>query len=467
MPDHSTLKELLDRRNEAKAKCRSIVDRAEKDADGNPILSAEAQQEFDRYEAEFKSYHAAYQDRLKAKQRMEWLAETDEDQPVGGRITDPDDHAGSVSASGGVRRIQWNPAKCRHTNRVLTLAGPRASAEYAVAFNRVLAGLDPDTAFRNFQAGEYRPHNAGLQSDVEEKGGYFIASEEFVAGILKNVDDATFVQRLGRLFVVRNARSLGVRKRTQKVNTFTWGQELTDVSGHLDASLKYGQRRLTPHYITGGIALSRDLLRSAMLPIETMVQEELAIDLGEKLEDAYLYGDGNEKPLGVLTASSEGISTARDVASTDADVNTNAGEDGTTHWGFNTLIRAKYNQKLQYRNRSRWMFHRDAMARIAMIKDLNGQYIWQPSKIVGEPDTILGLPADESEWMPNTFTAGNYFGLLADWSYYWIAVGLEVEMLRLNEIRARTNEVEYICRMKVDAMPILEEAFTRLKLAAS
>lgn len=463
--EHSTLAELLEKRNDARDKCRDIMNKAETDKDKNPILSAEQRQEFDRWETEARQAKEEYDIRLKDNNRKSWLdADEDPDVPAHGRQTERNEGGKGK----GPRTIKWNPSNQKHSERRVILDGTRAAPEYNSAFTNFLNGHGPE-AFNKFKPADYKDMNAGtpMQSDVEEKGGYFIASEEFVGGVLKEVDDVTFVQRLGRLFVVRNARSLGVRRRTRKVNSFEWSQELTDLTSRLDESLAYGKRQLTPHYIGGGIPISRDLIRSTMIPVETMVLEELGIDLGEKLEDAYLYGDGNEKPLGVMTPSVEGVSTGRDVAAIDADVNTTGGEDGTTHFGFNTLIRAKYNQKLRYRNRSRWMFHRDTMARISMIRDLNGQYIWQPSKIVGDPDTILGLPADESEWMPNTFTTGLYFGLLADWSYYWIAYALEMEIMRLTELRALTNEVLYIARAKVDAMPMLEEAFTRLKFAAA
>lgn len=468
------LQGLLERRNAAVAKCREIVAKAEVE---KRVLTAEEEEEWNRWENEARQAADAYKSVINHQKRLEWLEEAAQEleNPVGGRVTDPAAHISRSIDQGQRKEIAWNPTdafskqfQLRHATRSISLQGIRAHSRYHEAFSRYLATGSPGYFEKlGFTPDQYQaePQNS-LRSDDEERGGYFIASEEFVAGLLKNVDDATFVQRLSRVFTVRNARSLGIHKRVSKFRAWNWGSELHDVSEHLDESLKYGKRSLFPHYISGAARISRDLLRTGTMPVEAMVLEEASIDLAETLEEAYLYGDGAQKPLGVMVASPEGISTARDVRSIDADVNTSAGEDSTTHWGFNTLIRAKYALKPQYRNRARWMFHRDAMARIAMIRDNNGQYIWQPSKVVGDPDMILGLPADESEWMPNTFSADNYFGLLADWQYYWIAFGMELEVLRLTEIRARQNQVEYLMRLKVDAMPVLEEAFVRLQLAS-
>lgn len=457
--EQATMQSLLEARNKAITECRKIVDTAA--ADGRTELNADEQTAFNKWETEAKAKKAELETKQKNADRMKWLEDEEAtlDEPVGDRQTDRASHQGNRRETES-RIIKWQTNnKLRHTVRQFNTSPVRGSAGYASGFNRYLAGVNPEVAFKDFDAGDYEARNESqtMQSDIEEKGGYFVASETFVSELLKNVDDQTFVQGLARMFVVRNARALGVRKRTTKYRAWDWGSELHDVTEHL-GSVKYGKRVLTPHYITGAARISRDLMRSAMMPVDSMVLEESSIDLAETLEQAYLYADGNEKPLGVMVASSEGISTARDVT-------TAAGQTST--FDFDTFLKAKYKLKKQYRNRARWMLHRDHLLKAAMIKDSTGQYIWQPSKVVGDPDTILGLGLDESEWMPNTAAASNYFALLADWSYYWIAFALELEVLRLNEIRARNNEVEYIMRAKVDAMPILEEAFVRLQFAAA
>ena len=70
-----------------------------------------------------------------------------------------------------------------------------------------------------------------------------------------------------------------------------------------------------------------------------------------------------------------------------------------------------------------------------------------------------------SEWAPNTFTTGEYVGLLGDFSHYWIADALSMQIQRLNELYAETNQVGFIGRLETDGAPVLEEAFVRVKLA--
>ena len=70
-----------------------------------------------------------------------------------------------------------------------------------------------------------------------------------------------------------------------------------------------------------------------------------------------------------------------------------------------------------------------------------------------------------SELMPNTFTTGLYVGIIGDFAFYWIADALDMEIQRLEELYAANNQVGFITRAKSDGMPVLEEAFARVKLA--
>ena len=78
---------------------------------------------------------------------------------------------------------------------------------------------------------------------------------------------------------------------------------------------------------------------------------------------------------------------------------------------------------------------------------------------------LIGQPIFMSEYVPNTFTTGQYVGLIGDLSYYWIADALDMQIQALFELYAESNQVGYIARMETDGMPVLAEAFARVKLA--
>jgi HK97 family phage major capsid protein len=110
-----------------------------------------------------------------------------------------------------------------------------------------------------------------------------------------------------------------------------------------------------------------------------------------------------------------------------------------------------------------WGFHRDSIRQIRKLKATTNEYLWQPSIQAGEPSTILGRPFFMSEYIPNTFTTGLYVGFVGDVSFYHIADALSMEVQRLVELYSETNQTGFIGRLETDGMPVLEEAFVRLK----
>lgn len=308
-------------------------------------------------------------------------------------------------------------------------------------------------AFRGYLLGEKSTKELrALQVDSDTAGGYITAEEQFVNEMIKDLDDDVLIRGLARKFTVLKAQSLGAPKRTTKMSTFAWGTEISTPSA--DSSLAFGKRALHPHPATGEILVSRDLMNQATMGPEAIVRAELVRDAGELQENAFLTGSGAGQPLGLFTASSDGISTARDVSTG----NTNSAIT------FDGLKEAKYNQKSTYRRKSSWMFHRDAVKMIAKLKDGEGQYLWADSVRVDEPDMLLGRPAFDSEFAPNTFTSGLYVGIFGDFQFYWIADALDMEIQVLNELHARTFQVGFISRFKTDGAPVVEEAFTRVTL---
>lgn len=368
-------------------------------------------------------------------------------------VADPDDPMKSPSRGGNGKRKQVAIRSFSQDGKPkysFVDVGARGGDDYEQAFEIALrtggkTGLSPEQF-------------AALQSDNPEQAGYLLASEQFATGMLKEVDDLLFIRRYAKIHTVMEAGSLGIRKRTQRMNTFGWSSEL-QVSGE-DSSLKFGKKVLAPHHLTGMIRISRDLVRRSMQGVVAEVQSEMARDAGETMEDGYLTGSGAQQPLGVFTPSADGISVSRDVPTLSA---TSITSDG--------LVDAKFALKSQYRTgllgAIRWLFHRDAVKIISKLKLSDNQYLWQPGLQQGQPDTLLGFPIDESERVPNTFTNGNYVGLLANWNYYEIADALDMEIQVLIEKYADTNQIGYIGRLKTDGMPTIEEAFVRLKCATS
>lgn len=321
---------------------------------------------------------------------------------------------------------------------------PQATEEYRKSFERFL---------RHGQSVLTEKEVRAMQAEDPEGGGYLVAPQQFVSEMLKAVDNTVFVRGLARKFSLGKAESLGVPKLDTDFTSADWVSELD--TGDED-TLDFGKRELRPHALSKLVKLSNKLIRNSVTPIESMVRERLAYVFSTTMENAYLNGTGLQQPLGLFVASDDGISTSRDVST--GNTTTSIKADG--------LIEAKYTLATPYLRNARWVFHRDALKQIRKLKDGEGQYLWQPGITGDRVDNILGIPVITSEYAPNTFTAGLYVGLLGDFSYYWIADALDMQVQRLVELYATTNQIGYLARLESDGAPVLESAFVRVTLAA-
>jgi HK97 family phage major capsid protein len=297
-----------------------------------------------------------------------------------------------------------------------------------------------------------REEMRALQADSDSLGGYLVTPIQMVDRLIMAMDNLVYMRQWATVFPVPNADSLGAVSLDTDPADPTWTSEL--LIGSEDSSMAFGKREMTPHPLAKYIKVSRKLLRKAP-SVEQLVMDRLAYKFSVVMENNYLNGDGAGKPLGVFVASNDGITTSRDVTSGNTQ----------TALGADNLRYVKYTLKAQYRARARWIFHRDAVAKISVLKDGSGNYLWQPGLRAGDPDMVLNMPVAESEYAPNTFTSGLYVGILGDFSNYWIADALDLEMQRLVELYAATNQIGFIGRLESDGMPVLSEAFARCKLA--
>jgi HK97 family phage major capsid protein len=293
---------------------------------------------------------------------------------------------------------------------------------------------------------------ASFANDVDADGGYLHAPTQFVAQLIAAVDDNVIIRQLATVLPVTTSDSLGAPTLDTDMTDAAWTTEVSQITS--DQSLQLGNRELKPQLLSKLVKISRKLFLTSAISPESLVRDRLAIKFAAAEENGFMTGDGSGKPLGVFTPSANGINTDRDVAG------------GNTATGIvaNGLQAAKFALKAGYRKNANWIFHRDAVAAIAQLKDTNGRYIWQPGLQAGEPDTVLGIPLRESEYAPNTFTTGQYVGIVGDFSKYWIADLLALEVQRLAELYAAANQIGFIGRKYTDGAPVLGEAFARVTL---
>lgn len=411
---------------------RDLLERVEKESRD---FSAEEQAEWDKRHEDV--------DKLSIRaERLEKQAETERNMPEpegpqGGkpepekRSTGPREYRTQTKARPGIPAIE----------RVYHFEDEHAELRSA-AFRSHLATGRRDTK-------EIR----ALENTDDTQGGYTTPPQQFVADLIQAVDDQVFIRGLATVMQLTSGDSMGRPSLDADPADADWTTELA--TGSEDSTMAFGKRELNPSPLAKRLKVSRTLLQRSALGIEALVRNRLAYKFGVTQEKGFLTGSGADQPLGVFTASADGISTSRDVST----------DNTTTAFTADGLINTKFSIKGAYYPRLRWVFHRDAVKMLSKLKDADNRYLWSGSVVEGEPDRLLGFPVVISEYAPNTFTTGLYVGILGDFAQYWIAEALSMSVQRLDELYAETNQVGFIGRLELDGMPVLEEAFARVTLA--
>ena len=305
------------------------------------------------------------------------------------------------------------------------------------------------------------PESRDVVISTPASGGYLITPVEISTDIVSQIDNLVFVRQLckasGSIKTVTSAQKLGVRIKKQRMNAADWTQEIGTVTP--DEAMQFDRRDLEPNQLTK-LALVSNRTLMLTTDAESEVNEELAYQQSIAQENGFLNGNGTGQPLGVFVASSSGIDTSRDV--TTAAATAISGDD---------LIEMKFSLRQPYLvgPSVAWIFHRLVVKAIRKIKisssGLAGefQYVWQPGLTEGAPDKILDIPYYMSEYAPSSIAANLYTGILGNFRYYRIAELPDVMIQRLVELYSATGEVGFKGTHWVDGMPVMAEAFARLK----
>lgn len=150
------------------------------------------------------------------------------------------------------------------------------------------------------------------------------------------------------------------------------------------------------------------LLDDALFNVESWYSQKVAETFADYEEEAFLTGNGTNKPKGLL---------AYDFVTT-ADATRDFGnfqkiESATLT--ADAIIDLYYSLRQVYRgNNTAWLMNPSTIQALRKLKDGNQNYIWIDNIANGMVGTLLGRPVYESRFMPDFSTAGNKAILFGD-----------------------------------------------------
>lgn len=365
--------------------------------DKNGNLSAEDKETYSRMEAEIEELTNSIERQQRAERREQELS-----MPVNSPIT-------------------GKPYKDEPQGEVKT---GRASDEYKKAML---------TALRS----NFRQVSNVLQEGVDADGGYLVP-EEYDHRLIDVLTEENIMRGIATKITTSGEHKINIAATKPAAAWIEEGGALSFGDATFD------QKILDAHKLHVAIKITEELLYDNAFGLENYIITEFGKALANAEEDAFLNGDGVGKPTGIFDKTKGGESIGTLTAALKSD----------------DVLDLIYKLKRPYRKNASFIMNDATLAQIRKLKDNNGQYLWQPSYQVGEPDKILGYNIRTSAFAPMDAIA---FG---DYKYYNIGDRGSRSFKQLNELFAGNGMIGYVAKERVDGLLILPEAVKILGLKA-
>lgn len=259
-----------------------------------------------------------------------------------------------------------------------------------VSLRRPAMALPDDGPNRDHQAFNHfiRKGFEGLELDHkamisqnDNQGGFLVPP--MIADLIQNkLKDLSPIRQLARVTKISaNSLDLLLEKGEAEVG---WVAE-TDPREETKTP-EFVKLRIAVHEIYAKPKISQILLDDTTFDIDGWLIEKVAQKMASVENQAFLFGDGEIKPRGILSYPLASI--------------------GEGEWGkweailtgdpvlksADCFMEIFHALKAQYLPGSSWLMSRKMASKLRQLKDTQGQYLWQPSLSQADPNMMLGYP---------------------------------------------------------------------------
>lgn len=277
-----------------------------------------------------------------------------------------------------------------------------------------------------------------LQEGVDTDGGYLVP-EEYDSRLIDVLNEECIMRNLGTKITTSGERKINIAATKPAASWIEEGGALSFGDATFDQII------MDAYKLHVAIKVTEELLYDSAFNLESYIIQQFGKAIANAEEDAFLNGDGNHKPTGLLATAQTGVTTSG--ASITAD----------------DLIELVYKLKRPYRKSAAFIVNDQTLAAIRKLKDANQAYMWQPSYQMGEPDRLLGYPIHTTPFMP-TAEAGKAALVFGDYSYYNIGDRGARSIQELRELFAGNGMIAFVMKERVDGKLVLPEAVQMLKI---
>lgn len=285
------------------------------------------------------------------------------------------------------------------------------------------------------------PHN-DLNVGSDGSGGYLVP-DTYNDTLLKGLTEKNVIRQIARVIPTTHRMHIPV---SNGIGDATWVIEGEPWSFN-EAS--FGEVILDAYKLATTIRASDEMLEDGGVDLEAFLRNLFVERISDAEERAFIRGDGNGKPLGLIYQADVGV-----MSESEGDLCTD------------DLISLEHSVPQSYRDKAVWLMSDDAYRRLRCIIHYQGHPLWDDPLEDDGMIRLLNHPVYICKAMDDV-APGSIPVMFGDFQHYWIGDRGKRVMKRLVERYADRGQVAFITSERVDAKLVLPEAVKMLKISGT
>lgn len=292
------------------------------------------------------------------------------------------------------------------------------------------AAVDLKKEGRAFLKAAYEGAVTKQNNTLTPSEGGFLVPEILASEILRSEKESSDVMAVANVITISGAGNEFTIPTLVSEASGAWIGELTALPSPQKAGFDETKIGLHKHY--AAYYATQELLDDAAYDVGGMLQASLAEQLALQANAAFISGDGNGKPKGVLSYNKVSVAGTAEFGKLNyrntATAKALSGDD---------FIRTAHDLKAGYRGRAQWAMNRltIAEARTLKVDGATGAYQLYDLTQGGIP-TICGLPvldwADVPAFLGSSQQIATDVAILADWARFYTVVRKSIFSIAVN-----------------------------------
>jgi HK97 family phage major capsid protein len=292
---------------------------------------------------------------------------------------------------------------------------------------------------------------------VEDATGEVIVPHDIAGPIFKTLPHLGTFRGAGPTVRPTTSNKIDLRSLTQA--TAGWGQlELGPATVDANVVPNTPVDVVQVHDLTAISRIGVDELADTDTNLVALITDIVGQQAAMMEDDAFAAGNGVSKPWGLAARATAAANQITQAVTATANA-TPTGDD---------LKALQYRVPTRFWANGAYFVSNDAAEKIALLKDANSNYLWQPSVRAGEPDTLFGKRFFRLEGLPSmtaTTAITEPAVIFGDPNLgYLVADRQRITVQRLDERYAELGLVGFLFRMRVGGDVMRPAAFAKYLL---